>query len=202
MEKSKNGLKLIQIKSSVKNDFGNQLFKEFSELEKFLSENFKDDGFVIVYLDYKVLIRKVEKGAIVFRSDEETFEPKFVQKLRMFNDKKEIFFWRTERGWKARLRVDGEGGEMVNAVEANQVLFGTTGTINDGFITLREDRGTEIELPFEINNFSDDYKKDKSNRVKIKTINYIDHNELGQAGYVDSRFVKFTFGKENKSIGE
>lgn len=36
MEKTKNGLKLIQLKSSVKNDYGVKVFTEFIQLEKFL----------------------------------------------------------------------------------------------------------------------------------------------------------------------
>lgn len=195
MEKTKNGLKLIQLKSSVKNDYEEIVFVEFIELENFLSENFKAVGFVIVYLDYKVIIRKFESGKIIFMTDEKPFETEFIQKLRLFNDKQEIFIWRIEGDWKARLRID-EKGEEISVVEANQVLFGTTGNIENGFTKLTEERGTEIILPFEIKGIDT-----KKNRIKIKTRNYIDYNDLGQAVYIDSRFMEFIFGIENKTIG-
>lgn len=195
MEKVKNGLVLIPIKSSVKNDFGNLNFADYNEFENFLSGIYREDGLVIAYLDYKVIIRKFLNGKIVLMDNEETFNPEFIQKLRLFNETKELFIWRTEGKWKARLRIDGDG-EEVNVIEANQVLFGTTGIHGNGYTILTEDRGTEIILPFEITGIDT-----KKNRVKIKTRNYIGYNELGQAGYVDTRFVKFTFGSENNTIG-
>jgi len=202
MDKTKNGLNLIQIKSSVKNDFRNIEFAKYNELENFLSENFIGGGFVIAYLDYKVIIRNYNNGKITFIEDEEPFEPEFIQKLRLFDSNKELFLWRTEGKWKARLRTDEEG-EDVSVVDANQVLFGTKGEdVGNEFTKLTEDRGTEIILPFEIKNLNDDFKKDNCNRVKINTRNYINYNELGQAGYADCRFVKFTIGSDNKTIGE
>lgn len=195
MEKTKNGLKLIQLKSSVKNDYGVKVFTEFIELEKFLADNFSTNGFMIAYLDYKVIIRKYENSKIVFWNNEEPFSPEFIQKLRLFNDKRELFIWRNEGKWKAKLRIDEEG-EEVSTIESNQVLFGTVGNIENGFTILTEDRGTEIILPFEIKGIDT-----KKNRVKIKTRNYINYNELGQAGYGDCRFVEFTLGIENKTIG-
>lgn len=200
MEKSKNGLKLIQLKSTVKNDFGEKVFGEFSELEKFLSENFSANGFVIVYLDYKVLIRKFENGKIIL-SEEEPFNPEFIQKLRLFNNMQELFIWRTGGKWNARLRTDEEGAD-VYVVEANQLLFGTKSEdIGKGFTKLTEDRGTEIILPFKDKDFSKEFKKNERNRLKIKTRNYIYYNEFGQAGYADCRIVEFTFGQENEIIG-
>ncbi|MBK9404465.1 MAG: TIGR03984 family CRISPR-associated protein [Ignavibacteria bacterium] len=193
--KTKNGLKLIQLKSSVKNDYGVKVFTEFIELEKFLADNFSTNGFMIAYLDYKVIIRKYENSKIVFWNNEEPFSPEFIQKLRLFNDKRELFIWRNEGKWKAKLRIDEEG-EEVSTIESNQVLFGTVGNIENGFTILTEDRGTEIILPFEIKGIDT-----KKNRVKIKTRNYINYNELGQAGYGDCRFVEFTLGIENKTIG-
>lgn len=195
MDKVISEINLKPIKSSLKNDFGNIVFAGYNELESFLSENFKGDGFVILYLDYKVIIRKYNDGRIIFMENEKPFNPEFIQKLRLFNPKQELFIWRTEGKWKARLRKDEEG-EDVSVVEANQILFGTTGIIENGYTKLIEDRGTEVILPFEITGIDE-----KKNRVKIKTRNYIEYNELGQAGYIDSRFIEFTIGVENKILG-
>ena len=59
---NENGLNLIELNTELKNDFGILSFSDYSELEKFLYDNFKDDGSIIVYLDYKVLIRKFLYG--------------------------------------------------------------------------------------------------------------------------------------------
>lgn len=196
MKNKKNGLELNSIKSTAKTDYGELNFSNFNDLEKFLNDNFKESGFIVAYLDYGVIIRKYENGKILLKKDENAFEPKFIQKLRLFNKNKEFFIYRTEGKWKARLRDDLKGNE-VSAVDANQVLFGTKAEILDnGFTKLTEERGTEIILPFKVNGVDE-----KKNRVKIKTRNYINFNELEQAGYVDSRFVEFTFGIDNKNVG-
>lgn len=192
---SKNGLDLITSKTKVEpcNDVD---VSNYDSLEQFLSKNFKENGFIVAYLDYAVLIRKFQNGKIVLFNEEDKFDPTFIQKLRLFNKMSELLIWRTEGKWKARLRIDEEGLEM-KIIEANQVLFGTTADVQNGITTLTEGRGTEIILPFEINGVDT-----QKNRVKIKTRNYIDFNKLGQAGYVDCRLVEFTFGYENKPIGE
>ena len=189
MEKiEKNGLALDTIKSTSK------VIDINTEDEKILKENFTESGIIIIYLDYRVIIRKFENGKIIFMVGENA-ESRFIQKLRLFNPKQELYIWRTEGKLKGRIRKDNEG-DTIDIIDANQVLFGTTGERTNGYSKLTEERGTEIILPLEVPNIDA-----KENRVKIKTRNYIKYNELGQAGYYECRFVELTFGKENKSIG-
>ena len=84
------------------------------------------------------------------------------------------------------MRIDGEGDNGY-FIEAGQVLWGNPREAGDNWTLLKESRGTEIYLPYKL-------KKPDSKWVKIKTRNYIDYNEIGQAGYVDCRFVDFDEG--------
>lgn len=161
---------------------------DWSELQDCLQKHFDQDSRVIVYLHYKVLIGKLTKDGLKFYKDE-TFEPKFLVKMRAFNEHQELLLWRESEGkFSARLRIDGEGDEEKHYIEAQQLLWGKAQEVDDGWILLTEARGTKICLPYRF--------KDQANKViKIKTRNYIDYNELGQAGYVDCRFVCFCEGR-------
>jgi len=181
-----NGLKLLQIKSNnEKIDLSKSKFETFVELESFISKVFGADGNVIGYLDYKVLIGTMSHAKIKFFEDE-TFDPKFIKVLRIFNNVKELHIWKTKTGLNARLRADGEGKE-ISAVDANQILLGSDiQELSDAsYIKLIEKRGTEIIL--QNNNFV----VDKNNRIAIKSRNYIKNNEFGQASYFDCRFLEF-----------
>lgn len=191
-----NGLKLRYVKSTV-NPVGlsDTELKVFTDLENLISKIFQSDGFVVAYLDYKVLIGKINKSKLEF-FEGETFLPKFVKKLRAFNYEKEFFLWRENKGFSARLRID-EIGVEIPVIEAKQILWGTKNPPLDvsGYTKLYEDRGTEIVLPFA------SLEVDEQNRVAIKTRNYIIDNEFGQCSYNDTRFVEFLLvNKKDKNI--
>lgn len=190
-----NGLRFFSVKSESE-PLGIINVTDYTALNKFLGKNFEQNGIVVAYLDYAVLIRNYINKEIVFMKDEQPFDPKFIQKLRLFNRNMELFIWRTDDNWNARLRKDTDTETGLPVIEANQLLFGTTAKLTNGFTLLTEDRGTEVMLPFEIKNVDTG-----KNRVKIKTRNYISYNEIGQAGFNDCRFVEFTFGFDNKSLG-
>lgn len=188
-QKKKNGLQLNEIKS---NEPG---LEKVNDPMEYIKCNFKEDGFVVAYLDYTVLIGKYlngKKKALFYESG--SFEPKFLQKIRVFNQDKEVFIWRTEEGFKGRLRVD-EKGKGTFVVDATQVLWGTKAKEKTGdFTLLSEERGTELKLPFLFSEL--EYINDEKNRVFLKTRNYIGYNKIGQATYVDSRFLGFTISKD------
>jgi len=193
---NENGLKLLQIKSSLVNNIKlNYDGLDYDALQKKIKEFISVPSFCVVYLDYKVLIGRFQDTFSLCL--DETYEPKFIQKMRIFNNKEELYFWRSEGVLKARHRKDDEGEEC-NVIEANQVLFGTTSNhLHPGWTEISEVRGTKLVLPFD--KIAVDEMK---NRVKIRTRNYIDFNEMGQATYIDTRFVDFTFGENNKSLSE
>jgi len=191
--------RLITIKSKV--DGCDQVcsLRTAGELTAFIGSNFIGPGFCVAYLDYRVLVgryeqknEKDEEGGQMFFYRNRQVEPRFLQRLRVFNQERELLIWRAQGGFRWRLRTDGgagdtqDGGKEVDVVEAEQILWGTrTEIIGGGWTRIYEDRGTEIILPGEY------LKVDLNNRVKLVTRNYIEYNDLGQAGYVDCRFVKF-----------
>ncbi|WP_066635758.1 type III-D CRISPR-associated protein Csx19 [Desulfolucanica intricata] len=184
-----NGLTLGKVKSSyIINEL---VIDNYGKLIEKVVEIFKDNGFVVAYLYYKVLIGKFENGKLIFYQHE-TIEPKYLQTLRVFNDDKELLLWsKGEKFFNVRLRVDGEGEEL-DYIDAKQILWGTESKEKkEGWSTLIEDRGTEIIIP--LSGLKLDVNK---KRLKLKTRNYIGCNEVGQAGYIDSRFVSFGLGED------
>lgn len=178
-----NGLKLIPLKSDTK--------KVDGDFNLFISNNFDKKSFVVAYLDYKVLIGTWENSEFHFHKNEK-LEQKFIQKLRIFNDDKELLLWRSGIDLKGRLRIDGQGKDY-EVVIAKQALVGTTAESHDNFTQITENRGTNLILPFnniQINN--------KRKRIFIKTYNYVDYNSIHQATYIDCRFVSFIDDKNNE----
>lgn len=140
----------------------------------------------VIWLDYAVLFGTYCQGQWQFPS-EHTLELDFLQRLRVFNDEKELHVWKSGKTFHGRWREDGRG-HTTDVVEAQQILYGTRSeTGAPGYTLLSEaQRGIQIEIP--IQNLSVDQKK---RRVCLLTRNYIAYNPLGQAGYADCRFVEF-----------
>jgi len=153
----------------------------YSELVQTIHNLFHGDGWVVCYLDYKVLIGKYESGSLVFYAGEQ-FDPLYLQQLRVFNESLELLMLRNASGqFNYRLKSDEEGGEEY--IEAKQILWGTRiEKLDNDWIRLSEDRGTELIMP---------RPQQPNDRIKLLTRNYIGFNEVGQAGYIDCRFVKF-----------
>ncbi|MCF8011045.1 MAG: TIGR03984 family CRISPR-associated protein [Clostridiales bacterium] len=183
------GLEWEKIKTEAMFEKG-QVIRNIIDLQEKISEMFQSNGEVVAYIDYKVLIGTFEKGKLFFYANEQ-FEPKYLQKLRVFNKDKEIYLWRTkECQFNIRARLDGQGYEK-DIVDADQVIWGTKeDRLENGWSKIYEERGMELIVPFLNKNFNE------KSRAKIKTRNYIDYNDLGQAGYVDCRFLEFVPGGE------
>jgi len=175
-----NGLELKKIRSkaiTLIND----------NLNTHLQSCFQNKAFIVVYLDYKVLIGIYENNNMIFANNE-TFEPKYIQKIRFFDENKELLLWRSNEILKGRLRIDNEG-EDVDVIDAHQVLWGTQASqVNEEFTIITEDRGTTLILPIRNVNVNTSKK-----RIFLSTRNYIGYMINNQATYVDCRFVKFCF---------
>jgi len=185
-----NGLRLDTIKSNVP-EFNTIKILDDNSLMLLAKEKFGREGFCVLYLDYKVLIGRYDGERFLFYQNE-IFKSRFIQKMRLFNNNKELYLWRKNRagfGW--RLRVD-DSGEETDIVDAMQVLWGTKSEQKGNFNEIFEERGTKIILPFkglEVNN------QDK--RVFLWTRNYVSYetnSDYKQAGYADCRFVGFKNG--------
>jgi len=194
-----NGLQFRQIKSSISKLDTIEIL-DFNSLKSLVKNRFGQKGMCVFYLDYKVLIGKYDGEEFIFHEDKE-FEPRFIQKMRLFNTDRELlgrelFIWReNKKGFRGRLRIDEKGNE-IDVVDANQVLWGTTSISRGEFTEISEERGTKLVLPVK------DLKVDNSeNRVFILTRNYISYkthdSTYEQAGYEDCRFVAITDKNRN-----
>jgi CRISPR-associated protein (TIGR03984 family) len=191
-----NGLKLIKIKT-IKEEPRNLSVNELDCLNssEFISKineiGLENNTFDVVgYFDQKVLIGNYKNHCFSFYNNEDP-EIKFIQKLRIFNIKEEYLIWRSSGGYKMRHKIDSEGpGNEEEAVDSYQALSGTRSEkLNDGYVSLFEDRGTKIIMP-EPPGFGAGIN-DEKRRVFIKTRNYIKYNDSSEAYYYDCRFVEF-----------
>jgi len=155
-----------------------------------------DKGYIVCWLDYAVLFGIIQSGEIKFYNNELPDFNKYLQKLRVFNEKKELYIWRLGNKFKFRYREDGvsdEDGKIVEYINADQVMYGSKFEVKDEFIEVYEKRGIRYIIPKEFigNNLIDDINNNKK-RLILHTRNYIGYNEIGQAGFVDSRFLKIS----------
>lgn len=131
-------------------------------------------------------------------ADEEPADWRIKLRLaRIFTEEKELKIWQDEQSLRYRLRDDSKGAE-IGLVEANQLLWGTTfKSPKAGWISLTEERGTELLIPF-------DKMRDmeKHDRIAIRTRNYYQALDNHQMSYCDSRFVEFVLVSEPEKKGK
>ncbi len=175
--------------------------------------NFTEKTYFIAYLDFTVILGNIKDKELFYFDKTERKEMKFteqeisyLQKLRIFNSKEELYIWNSnlsKKEFSARYRNEIDGEKEIEYLEANHVLFGKRiyDLDNKEYSCIRENRGTEIILPFQI---SKDIVDEKEKRLAIKTRYYIDYNDLGIAQYTDLRFVKFVQldKKDESSVSE
>ena len=182
------GLELISLLSRV-DPIKHIEILSYNQLSDQIGKYIDGNGWVVVYLDYKVLVGRYEDRRLSFFRGE-VFDLKFLQKIRVFNDERELFIWRQGYDYKARLRVDDEG-EKEECVEVRQIIWGT-GIFckEDGWTVITEKRGTEIALPLSGLEVGEENNK----RAVLVTRNYIDYKNGCLAGYVDCRMVRLEEG--------
>ncbi len=165
-----------------------------NRIEEEIENNF-DHASIVAYRDNGVWVGFFKNHRIRFY-DNSSIDLKYIRKLRVFNDSRELLCWRASdypEGLRGRIRIDEQGGTE-QVIDAYQMLIGTRedkarhNAQAVGFKKITEDRGGELILPFP------DLEVDAMKRVFIKTRNYIGYNELSQAGYIDCRFKGFFTG--------
>ncbi|MDK2839944.1 MAG: hypothetical protein PWQ83_1516 [Thermosipho sp. (in: thermotogales)] len=178
----------VKARDMDNNDLNYDAFiKEIGEIQ---------NGYVVCWLDYAVLFGIIRNGEIKFYNNESPDFNRYLQKLRIFNENEELYIWRSGNKFKFRYREDldsNKNGEMVEYIDADQVMYGSKFEIKDEFIEVYEKRGIRYIVPKEFigNNLIDDINNNKK-RLVLHTRNYIGYNEIGQAGFVDSRFLKIS----------
>jgi CRISPR-associated protein (TIGR03984 family) len=174
---------------------------DFSSLEALTHDRFGDIGFGVFYLDNEVLVGKYDGNKFYFYEGKSP-NPRFLQKMRLFNPDKELLLWRKKWGidsgnFVSRLRADNEG-KQIEAVDALQLLWGKASKKDDDFIELSDNRGMKIIIPLKNADVND------GERIFIKTRNYVtyetDDPSYMQASYFDCRFISF-MDKDGKKLG-
>ncbi len=189
----KNGLELKNISSTY------EAFPHDSNIWSYVQDKFgSKSSLIVAFLDYRVLIGTYENGNCNFHENK-TIDPKYIQRLRVFNETKELHLWRTREDLKGRLRMDSEGNGS-DVVDAYQILFGTLSEPSGNYTRISEERGTELFLPFQ--DLEIDVKKEKEARIAVKIRNYIGYNSVFQATYKDCRFIGFYFWNTQKNEWE
>jgi len=77
----------------------------------------KTDSLVVVYLDYTVLVGRYKNKGFEFYNNYSLDDPKYIQRLRIFNEDEELLLWRSGSGFKGRYRKD-EDGDEIDVVDA------------------------------------------------------------------------------------
>ncbi|HAA86400.1 MAG TPA: TIGR03984 family CRISPR-associated protein [Kosmotogaceae bacterium] len=145
-------------------------------------------GFSVCWFHNRILFETIER-LIFFIDDNNGYFWKHLLRLRAFNENEEIYVWKNNQGLTGRFRTDGEG-EETSYIDAQQVLWGTRfEELKDGTVELAEQRGISFKIPKE---FLSEESISISSRLILTTRNYIEHNEIGQASFVDSRFVSIS----------
>jgi len=160
-----------------------------------------NDGFIVSWLDYAVLFGKIEDGRLKFHEGDVPDFSKYLLRMRLFDENRELHVWRTRNGFSCRYRRDcanaGGDGEPVDFIDASQVMFGTSFKDKSDFIEISESRGIKYNVPKEFLGCVEiKMLNERKARLALHTRNYIGYNEIGQAGFVDSRFLKIDVCKE------
>lgn len=198
-----NGLKLINIKTE---NHETGPVESWAVLKAKLGDSAK---YTVLYFDYGIKFG-IQNGEDIILSDGtvkfEQLQFDYLQLARFFDQNMELKIWRNgERKHYFRLyQVSEKDDETTEAVEAEQILWGTTAARNPKSFgtftlngdaqdfywhTLTEDRGTQLVIPLPVENLELDPQKNPKKRVAVKTYNYIDYLDNGLATYVDCRFV-------------
>ena len=163
----------------------------YEEKDILLNINAFLSGKAVAWYYGEIVFYKIENGNfnVTKRLDE-------LVRLRLFDEDKELHIWRSNGILKGRLRSDSiEGdGDTTEYIEAKPLLNGTSffPSRSGSGIYATEKKGISYDLPFpEL----EPLIGTEENRITLLTRNYIGYFDIGQAGYVDCRFVKFDIKK-------
>ncbi len=109
-----------------------------------------------------------------------------LQQARLFSGAGELFVWRSDQGWRARLVTDATGNSN-NVIDEDQILWGDTiESTRDGFTLLREgSQGMRHAIPIMIT-----AEQLKHYKARLRVRHYITENDDGEARITLSRLVE------------
>lgn len=152
------------------------------EDSKTLKDKIQDCKYVVLYYMDRVEIKCVTDLL-------DNWDITYLQELRAFNSGKEVYLIRVGDKFIGRIREDGDGDD-VKVFDEDHRLWGQVPREKTTNV-LKEDRGIEITLPFEV---------EKNEYVFIKVRNYF--TAEGDLACVDWRFMGFKTLRAEKVITE
>ena len=161
-----------------------------NQINSVISKKFAENGHIVAWLNYSILFGMLREGKMYFYQGQMPDWEKHLIRIRVFNEKKELLIWKSNRNFKYRLRVDEFKGDEparkdIEFIDAEQIIWGTKSVLLEGgFSKIQEDRGVEFIVPFSNLNLS------VNKRLVLITRNYLEYNEIKQVGIIDTRFVK------------
>jgi len=173
--------KIVEIKTQI------QRGEISSNIEDLIKNRIKD-GLIIGWFYQEVLFGEIRNGNINFYNNKQPNYEKNLIRVRIFNENEEFYLWKKNGKWHYRYIKEDNDGDNFEVIDAEQVMFGTkSGNNIGGFVKISEERGIEYFVPSKVLN---NRNLGRNKRLVLKTRNYIKYNKIGQAGFVDSRFVK------------
>jgi len=147
-----------------------------------IAENL-ETGFIVLWQYHGVFVRKIENKTINWSSSVVDKEPVIdgsetdhIIRIRAFNQTKEIHIWR--KGLDDNNVIEFDGRKREDKISGSTISMSKIDTC----MKLRGVIANQLKEHKEFSGIK---------HLKIKTRNYIGFNSIGQAGYVDSRFLKF-----------
>ena len=136
----------------------------------------------------KLVICKFENGNFIYASSNDTITEKFLLELRMFNEEKELRFYKHGNKWELVIIEDektdannDDGITVFSSVDSSSVIFGDKKEIIADEFTKLYEEGRKIYLTVPGIGFS---------KYQLRTRSYITYSEItGQAGFGFYRFV-------------
>ncbi|MGQ9558585.1 MAG: type III-D CRISPR-associated protein Csx19 [Desulfurispora sp.] len=117
--------------------------------------------------------------------------------LRLFTPEQEFYIWAQRTGsgnvfhyrWRTEMDIKPNKARLTDYVDARQLLWGKVEYYDPktGRVEMYAGRGIRFSLPAQL--IKSQVKR--GSPIWLHTRNYIAYNELGQAGYVDCRFIQF-----------
>jgi CRISPR-associated protein (TIGR03984 family) len=165
---------------------------------------------LLVYFDHKVIWGHYQANKLEFADPNEKLEAKYLQELRLFGRKGELYLRRKGNNFSWRLRLDPDieptppesgknswekkgyklpsGNIEPNYADEWQVLWGTkydpkTATNVPNWTTITEDRGMKLTLPHVI-------ASDDNLPIRLLVRHYLKYDNNGLCYYADTRMVE------------
>ncbi len=153
---------------------------EIENWEKQIQKEFGFPGTYVAYFDHQAHIGRWDGTQFHPPEAEEPFPFIYLKELRLFEKNRELYLWRTAKGWQGRLREDIEGQGQF-CMDCTQKLWGRSFT-KEGQTYMQEGRGIYFPIHSAL-------VKESGGKLEVQVRAYITENGTGQSGYADFRMV-------------